>query len=321
MLSLIKRFLVTTTILVLVGLGIYDYLQNVDENDCTMTYMVQPVYIPIGLNKAIEEAYSRYKLYFQCINIYNCDVNEKVSIGFKKPGYIPVLYITGNADSHKQVRSIASVALSKSEQDKYAKMDIRFNYFTISFNEELSALYGPILYDQTEYAKHCIKKILSLYDDVQPVEQRPKSVIIIGNSMGGLIARGLFLKTQTEFDASRLVHTIITESTPHKHAVVNMDAHLKTFYDQVNALWQNRSEHTLDNVVLVSLYGGNRDVLVRNDLSSLDDKWSRTSNALIIAKLTSTIPFVWRSVDHKYFDNILITQKKKRLGNKTKLNS
>jgi glycosylphosphatidylinositol deacylase len=297
MLSLTTRVIVTTVILVSVGLGVYEYLQNIDENDCSMTYMIPPVYIPIGMSRAVEEAYPRYKLYVQCIDVYNCDVDEKIS--FKRQGNIPVLFITGNADSHKQVRSIASVALSKAEQEKYAGLEVRFNYFTISFNEELSALYGPVLYEQTEFVKHCIKQILSLYGNVSPSDMRPESVLIVGNSMGGLIARGLFVQKSEEFDASRWVHTIITQSSPHTHAVFNMDASVKSYYDQVNRHWQNKSDTSLNNVVLVSLHGGIRDVLVRSGLSNLDAEWRASTNAIVISRLTSTIPFVWRSVDHR----------------------
>ena len=99
-----------------------------------------------------------------------------------------------------QVRSLASIASHKALKSKYSKRGIRFHYFTIDFNEELSALYGPILISQTEYAKHCIKHILALFGDVKPVEKRPKSVLVVGNSMGGVIARGLFLRTETPFN-------------------------------------------------------------------------------------------------------------------------
>jgi hypothetical protein len=38
--------------LILVGLGVYDYVKNVDTNDCSMTYMKQnPGLIPVQLKK------------------------------------------------------------------------------------------------------------------------------------------------------------------------------------------------------------------------------------------------------------------------------
>ncbi len=103
-----------------------------------------------------------------------------------------------NFNACAKVRSLASIASFKTLKSKYSR--VRFHYFTIDFNEELSALYGPILITQTEYTKHCIKHILGLFNGVKPDEKRPKSVLIVGNSMGGLIARGLFLRTEVTFN-------------------------------------------------------------------------------------------------------------------------
>jgi glycosylphosphatidylinositol deacylase len=105
---------------------------------------------------------------------------------------------------------MASVGLDKSRHQK-SKLSTKFHYFTISFNEELTALYGPLLPIQTDFVKHCVKHVLSLFTGVQPDAKRPKSVLLIGNSMGGLIARGLF--TDEEFVSKQLVHTIIRYRT------------------------------------------------------------------------------------------------------------
>ena len=48
---------------------------------------------------------------------------------------------------------------------------------------------------------------------------------------GGLIARGLF--ALPNFDAD-LVHTIITQATPHQNAVINLDQEINAFYTKVN---------------------------------------------------------------------------------------
>lgn len=57
-----------------------------------------------------------------------------------------------------------------------------FDFYTIDFNGELSALFGGTLRDQHEFIVSCISKVLNLY----PIPNRPKSVIIIGHSMVNL---------------------------------------------------------------------------------------------------------------------------------------
>jgi len=46
---------------------------------------------------------------------------------------VPVLFIPGNSGSHKQVRSLASVALRKALDDDYKKL--HFDFFSVDFNE------------------------------------------------------------------------------------------------------------------------------------------------------------------------------------------
>lgn len=108
---------------------------------------------------------------------------------------IPVLFIPGNAGSFKQgktlqfcplhvqkqnlisVRSLASVALRKSLN---SRPGFHFDYFTVDLNDELSALNGGVLFEQQQYVNYSVHRILQLY---KTVENRPKSVILIGHSM------------------------------------------------------------------------------------------------------------------------------------------
>ncbi len=88
----------------------------------------------------------------------------------------PVLFIVGNADSYRQVRSLGSVAYRMGDKQK------QLDYFSIDFNEELSALFGGVLGQQTEFVAYAIQKILSLY-------KTEKTIILVGNSIGGLLSR------------------------------------------------------------------------------------------------------------------------------------
>lgn len=100
---------------------------------------------------------------------------------------IPVLFVPGSSGSHKQGRSLASVSLRKSVN---SRTPFHFNYFMIDFNEEQAAIFGGVLSDQTKFVSHCIKKILSLYQNNNE-GTKPKSVILIGHSLVG-ICRLLF---------------------------------------------------------------------------------------------------------------------------------
>lgn len=59
-----------------------------------------------------------------------------------------IIYSTiGNAGSHKQVRSLASVALRKAIDE--TKYKTHFDFFTVDFGEEISGLFGGVLQDQS----------------------------------------------------------------------------------------------------------------------------------------------------------------------------
>ncbi len=73
---------------------------------------------------------------------------------------IPVLFIPGNAGSHKQVRSLASVALRKAQDEE---MRFHYDYFTVDFEEEFGAVYGGTLERQAEFVALCVDHILAMY--------------------------------------------------------------------------------------------------------------------------------------------------------------
>ena len=72
------------------------------------------------------------------------------------------------------VRSLASVSLRKSLK---SRTPFHFDYFSISFGKDYSALYGGVLQEETNYVAKCIQRILALY------QGKAKSIILIGHSM------------------------------------------------------------------------------------------------------------------------------------------
>lgn len=267
-------------------IGFRDFLTNLEENRCDMTWMYEwPQYIKVPLWKRTAKRFPRYALYLYGEGEYAVRSKSLHLSG------IPVLFIPGNAGSYKQVRSLASVALRKAES---LRSKVHFNYFTADLDESLSGLYGGVLNEQTEFIRLCVTRILSLYEKF---ENPPMSVILVGHSMGGLIARGLF--TLPKFDPS-FVHTIITFGTPHRHPILSLDPQLTDYYENVNGFWSsqvfgNGTESRLNNVTLLSVSGGLRDVLVRSSPSSMTQLIAQSQ---AISVVTTFVPRAWVSVDH-----------------------
>ena len=249
-----------------------------EPNGCDMTYMFEyPEYIRIKLKKKITKKYPRYALYLYGEGSYAQEQRRALS-----PTGIPVLFIPGNAGSYRQVRSLASIALRKAERHRN-----HFNYFTIDFDEDFSGLYGGVLMDQVHFVHMCLRHITRLYE--RKTSSR-KSVILIGHSMGGMIARALFLQDNFE---PKFVPIIITLGTPHVAPVVPFDNKLNSFYSRVNNFWKTSS--SIANISVISLAGGSRDILVPAKYCSLPHN---AHVALQYSEVTTSIPDVWLTIDH-----------------------
>ncbi|XP_078684049.1 GPI inositol-deacylase-like [Branchiostoma floridae x Branchiostoma belcheri] len=266
----------------LVLVGLFDMLSNYEDNRCEMTYMFEyPEYLPVPLSENVTKSFPRYHLF-----LYGEGAYARQSKNFKLTG-VPVLFIPGNAGSYKQVRSLGSVALKKAQ---HLRTPFHFNYFSVDLNEELTGMFGAILSEQTEFVHRCVLKILTMY---RKAETPPKSVVLVGHSVGGIIARALF--TLPDFDPS-MVNTIITQATPHQSPVINADQYMADFYRTVNQYWQDgMSSGRLSHVTIASTGGAHRDYLVQSGLTSLK-RIVPESNA--VSAVTSAIPKVWLSTDH-----------------------
>jgi len=172
------------------------------------------------------------------------------------------------------VRSLASVALRKAIEDSEYK--IHFDYFSLDFNEEYAALYGGYLEQQAEFAGAAMKRIISLYPTTSL--NPPSKVVLIGHSMGGLLAKAKMLSGSD-------VSLVLTLATPHS-PVLQLDSATRDFYSLVG------SNNTLEGSsnTLVSIGGGLRDLQVRGDLTVAASPW--------VSLLSSSMSSVWVSTDH-----------------------
>ena len=80
-----------------------------------------------------------------------------------------MLFIPGNAGSYKQVRPIAAEAayhfhdILQHDQAALAAGKRPLDFFSVDFNEDITAFHGQTLLDQPEYLKDAISYIHSLY--------------------------------------------------------------------------------------------------------------------------------------------------------------
>ncbi|XP_055912888.1 GPI inositol-deacylase [Eupeodes corollae] len=275
--------------------GIANILLNVETNECQMTYMYQlPTFIKIHVDEG--KQFPKYNLYSYAEGSL---IENARSLKFNGA---PVIFIPGNSGSHKQGRSLGSTALRKGIDND---LNHHLDYFLVDYDEEFSALFGGYLNNQKEFLKKCITSILKLY---KHLPNAPKQVVLIGHSMGGKVAQALL----TDESVAGLINTIIFIATPIDRPVVNFDVHMEAAYRETNDYLQlarktllikndtnycttpysksSEEPKSLDDKLLISIGGGNRDLLVHAGLT-----YSKFSD---INVMTSTIPNVWLSTDH-----------------------
>ena len=222
---------------------------------------------------------------------------------------MPILFIPGNAGSYKQVRPIAAEAANYfhdvlQHDEAVVKAGARsLDFFTVDFNEDFTAFHGQTLLDQAEYLNEAIRYILSLYLDPRISDRDsdlpdPTSVIVLGHSMGGIVARTMLIMPNYQTNS---INTIITMSAPHARPPVSFDGQIVKTYNDINDYWRHAysqqwaNDNPLWHVTLVSIAGGGLDTIVPSDYASVESLVPDTHGFTVF---TSTIPNVWTSMDH-----------------------
>ncbi|KAI9468874.1 MAG: PGAP1-like protein-domain-containing protein [Benjaminiella poitrasii] len=235
-----------------------------------------------------------------------------------QPTGVPVLFIPGHAGSYKQVRSIAAESAFyyyryyANDPEKQQQGIRNLDFFTVDFHEEFSALHGQSLLEQAEYLNDAIDYILKLYPHTTTSQRPdPTSVIVIGHSMGGIVARTMFTMDNYQHGT---INTIITMSTPHMLPPAPFDWKISELYDDINQFWQSgfttnttarrtSNRHyqplpahiSLRDISIVSMAGGTLDNTVCSDSTNLGSIVPATHGFTVFS---TAVPHVWTAADH-----------------------
>ncbi|KAL1305342.1 hypothetical protein AAFC00_002240 [Neodothiora populina] len=273
--------------------------RQLDPKGCAMSYMRAAFAKFTDFDTEHTRFASKYSLYLYREGGIDEDTRVKG---------IPVLFIPGNAGSYKQVRPIAAEAayyfhdFLQHDENALRSGKRALDFFSVDFNEDITAFHGQTLLDQAEYLNEAIAYILALYHNPHRSIRDaslpdPTSVIIIGHSMGGIVARTML--TMPNYQANT-INTILTLSAPHARAPVSFDAEIVDTYATINHFWRASyskpdDENPLSHLTLVSIAGGGLDTVVPSDYASLT---SLVPGSHGFTVFTSTIPHVWTGMDH-----------------------
>jgi hypothetical protein len=157
----------------------------------------------------------------------------------------------------------------------------------------LSAFQSESIQDQAFIANEAVQFILAKYKEQKKIT--PKGVLIIGHSMGGIVARNMM--TLSNYQPGSVLD-IITLSTPHREPPIPLYRPLGQMYSDLNTFWrlEHRSNGKTANISLISIGGGTRDTIL--DSSLTDVSLFANPNASIHTYSSGT-PRIWSSADHE----------------------
>eukprot|EP01137_Pigoraptor_chileana_P017484 Opistho-2@75615 len=264
------------------------------RNECGMTYM-HPAYARVAVDNegaSTQKPHVPYALfhYVDGGTVGTLDMDSR----------IPVLFVPGNAGSYKQARSLGGVLRRLAEAGLIR--GVHLDVFTVDFGDELSGLSGAILARQSEFLGRCVSAIRRYYAQSLRAQSVSDGTIVVGHSMGGIVARYAMVTGSVDPVAVLLVATL---STPHAFAPVLFDSQMTHIYRAIQA----RDLPPSHVPPLLSISGGFSDTLIRGDstvVTGTCDARSHTPPHVTPATYTgcalsvasAAMPGVWVDADH-----------------------
>ncbi|KAF8239028.1 PGAP1-domain-containing protein [Tricholoma matsutake] len=246
--------------------------QNLSPQGCRMSWMSPSYVLQNGFDSSWSPLARRYSLWLY----------REVGWDSNQIQGVPVLFIPGNAGSSHQVRSIASSATRQFYSSpqvvapEFSSGLKPLDFFAAEFNEDLSAFHGSTIESQIWYTTRAVDYILSLY----PVNT---SIIIMGHSMGGIVAISLLPSAQ--------ISAIITMSTPHVLPPARFDSRIDELYRK------NKIILDTDPTPILSLCGGATDLMIPSESCVLQEQGADPIFRRTI--FTSALEGAWTGVGHR----------------------
>lgn len=277
-------------------------LQGLDAPGCTVPYM-NPGYLRVVAFDTSHTAYARKYLLYLYREEDVDPVPPQHDEGFAMLDGVPLLFIPGNAGLFRQVRSLAAkladTYFGHYQHDAKTNPQARnYDVFTADFNEDFTAFHGRTMLDQAEYLNEAVKFILSLYlNNHDP----PQLVVIVGHSMGGVVARAMV--TLPNYVPGS-INTIVTLASPHAASPLTFDGDLIRLYSSIDRFWYDGYDESLNgsvaharlaNVSLISITGGMLDDTLPADYTTLAAMVPATNG---FTAYTTGITEVWSPIDH-----------------------
>ncbi|AET37691.1 Bst1p Ecym_1465 [Eremothecium cymbalariae DBVPG len=279
----------------------YKPFQGSNSPKCRPVMMAPSYALIKGFDKEFHRLAQKYHLYLY--REQGRDKGPSIDNEIHLDG-IPVLFIPGNAGSFKQMRSLAASAANLyygESRSSIVNDDAKnLDFFGADFNEDYTAFHGRTMLDQAEYCNAAIDYILELYKRSSAYkksgEPLPQSVIVVGHSMGGVVAR---VMTTLKNHIPESINTIFTLSSPHSTAPATFDGDILKIYEQLNSFWRNKFNtgdyFYVNNMSVVSITGGILDSILPADYTSISSIIPEQNG---FTTYSTTIPGVWTPVDH-----------------------
>lgn len=262
--------------LILICWILVDFGQNFEANRCAMSYIAhKPMAQSLPVPGMQDLSSTSYHLYKYCSGL--CKPSAAAN-GF------PVLFLPGTRGPYRAVRSMASA------QDYFRfSLEFYFDFFVADFAEDATGLSGKLIEHQSAFLRDAVDAVLNSYAGT---DNPPHSVLVVAHSMG--IQTMLHLLSDASFDKEKVI-TVISLAGPILEPILSPGPAMDRVYARVRFGLERIASDPQHPLVLISITGGSRDLLVP-DILGHTSKYLPMSRTLWLS--TSAISNVWASCDH-----------------------